>query len=122
MDSKEQLEAELAGWKIGRVVTDFCLQAVQRAVVLATVGAAAKITGDPLISIVETATFLLFFAWTIYSGAMASRWIKLQNYDRPSRYRLVAAIAFTVEFVFIAVLWLATGSFAAAMAERFANS
>lgn len=120
MQAKELLVAEMSGWKAGRIVTDFCLQAIQRAVVLATVSAAAKITGDPLIGLVEAATLLLFFGWVVYSGAMSARWMKIQTIDRPGLYRWVAPFAFIVEFGFISVLFLASTSFANAMTERLA--
>lgn len=120
-DQRGKLESEFGFAKGGRVVTDFCLQAVQRAVILATISAAAKVTGSAVISIVETCTFLLLFAWIVYSSTCAARWLKIKTINRPDMYRLIGIVAILVEFAFMIVLWLGVGSFSSAMAERFSG-
>lgn len=122
MDTKEQLTTELSVWKGGRVVADFCLQAIQRAALLAAISAAAKITGNVFISIIETITLLLIFAWMIYTGAMASRWIKIQTMDRPKTFKIVTAAAFAGEFLLMGLLFMAVTSFADVMAQHMATT
>ena len=116
--AKNNLSHEFAVWRGGRLAADFCLQLIQRAIVLATIQTASRLTGSVFISIVESVTLLLIFAWVVYSGKSASIWLKIQTVDRPDMRRFILAIGILLETLLVCILFVASTSFASAMAER----
>lgn len=127
LPADEALAAELlaiqsARMKAGRTAADFGLQAIQRAVVLATVYAAGQVTHSGVIIAFGWVAWALFFVWFQWSIGGAVRWLRR---ELNGRSRLLKVATFAVaggECVLIGLLITAVSAFSDAMTVRLAGS
>ena len=115
-----KLGTQLAVAKGLRAAADFALQLIQRAVVWATIRAAAEVTQEPIIKVVENVTFLLIFAWSAWSFQAVKSWLQARIKSERT-FKATAWIAGLTEFLLICLVLFAGSRFAAALGERFAN-
>ena len=115
-----KLGVDLAVLKAFRTSADFALQLIQRAVVWATIKAAARVTQQPILSVVENVTLLLIFAWSAWSFMAARKWLQVRIKSQRV-FTSTAWVVGLVETLLVSVVWLAGSSFASALATRFAH-
>ena len=116
--ANNNLSHEFAVWRGVRLSADFCLQLVQRTILLATIQTASRLTGSVFISVVEALTLVFIFVWVAYSGKAAFVWLKIQTFDRPDMRRFILVMGILLELLLVCVLFIASTSFANTMAEQ----
>lgn len=115
-----KLEFQFAVNKGFRTAADFALQLIQRAVVWATIKAAADITQQPILRVVEGVTFLFIFAWAAWSFQAAKSWLQARIKSQRI-FNMTAWAVGLAELLLICLVLLAGSSFVTALAARLAG-